>query len=66
MKLRDILRVKGVDVHWIGSDARMHEVVQDLVRFNIGSLVVCESASRGMDVRVIGIITERDVRPIAR
>ena len=61
MKLREILRVKGTDVHCIGPDALLDEVVQELVRHNVGSLMVCEAVSRGADIRVIGIITERDV-----
>ena len=61
MKLQDILRGKGQEVHAIGPDASLEEVVSELVRHNIGSLIVCESMSRGMDIRIIGIVTERDV-----
>lgn len=57
MILRDILRVKGSLVHTIGPDATLDDVLQKLVRLNIGSLVVCE-----LDTEiVVGIITERDI-----
>ncbi len=61
MKLFEILRVKGSEVHTIGPAATLDEVVEELVSYNIGSLVVCESSARGTDVRMIGIITERDI-----
>ena len=60
MTLSDILTHKGTDVHTIGP-AALDDVVDRLVEYGIGSLVVCESSARGSDVRVIGIITERDV-----
>ena len=61
MTLHSILREKGFHVHSIGPGALLDEVVQVLVRHNVGSLVVCEPASKGTDIHVIGIITERDV-----
>ena len=61
MTLHEILQIKGTEVHAIGPDAALDEVVQELVRFNVGSLIVCEPISRGADIRMIGIITERDV-----
>jgi CBS domain-containing protein len=61
MTLRDILRVKGTDVHTIGPDATLDDVVQELVRYNIGSLVVCECATEDDQPTMIGIITERDI-----
>ncbi len=58
MTLREILRVKGTKVHSIHPTASLDEVVQKLVRHNIGSLVVCEDD----DPReMVGIITERDI-----
>ena len=67
MTLNDILRRKGTEVHSIGPDATLDEAVDELVRFNVGSLVVCESISRGADIRMIGIVTERDIlRALAR
>jgi CBS domain-containing protein len=55
MTLQDILRVKGSHVHSISPDATLDDVVQTLVRFNCGSLVVCRER------RMVGIITERDI-----
>lgn len=60
MKLMDILRVKGSDVHSIGPQAKLTDVVRKLVEFNIGSLVVCEDLGCRKG-RVLGIITERDI-----
>ena len=58
MTIREILRVKGTKVYTIHPTASLDEVVQKLVRYNIGSLVVCEDD----DPReMIGIITERDI-----
>jgi CBS domain-containing protein len=61
MTLSDILEHKGSNVHTIGPAASLDDVVDQLVQYNVGSLVVCESSSRGTDIRVIGIITERDI-----
>ncbi len=61
MRLHEILQRKGGEVHTIGPAATLRDVVQLLVRYNIGSLIVCEAAAHGMDVRMIGIVTERDV-----
>lgn len=57
MRLRDILDQKSHVVRTISSHATCDDVVTELVRFNIGSLVVRDSA----DGPVLGIITERDV-----
>ncbi len=61
MTLKEILQHKGSEVHTVGPDATLCEVVDDLVRFNVGSLVICKSFSKGADVGMIGIITERDI-----
>ena len=61
MTLYGILKDKGFHVHSIGPGATLDEAVEELVRFNIGSLVVCEPTAKGTDVGVIGIITERDI-----
>lgn len=61
MRLRDILCNKGVEVHTIGPDATLDEAIAELVRFNVGSLIICESVARGTDVSMIGIVTERDI-----
>ena len=61
MVLQDVLRLKGTEVHTIGPSATLDAVVEELVHYNVGSLVVCEQNSKGGDVRMIGIITERDI-----
>jgi CBS domain-containing protein len=60
VKLMDILRVKGTNVHCIEPRATLAEVVRKLVDFKIGSLVVRDGfgAHQG---GVVGIITERDI-----
>ena len=58
MKLADILAHKGYKVHSIRPSATLAEVVQVLVRHNIGSLMVCEEEDCK---RMLGIITERDI-----
>ena len=55
MKLQEILRVKGTGVHKIGPEASLAEVVQRLVEYGCGSLLVCDGD------RMVGIITERDI-----
>jgi CBS domain-containing protein len=58
MNLQDILRQKGSTVYTIRPDASLDDVVQTLVHYNCGSLVVREGdASSPM----LGIITERDI-----
>lgn len=61
MTLQEILRDKGRDVFSISPDATLEDVVQTLVRHNIGSLVVCERTSGSSHGRMVGIITERDI-----
>ena len=62
MTLKDILRAKkGSDIHTIHPTATCDDVVGELVRQNIGSLIVCPCAYGGMMPRVVGIITERDI-----
>jgi CBS domain-containing protein len=61
MLLQDILSAKGTDVHTVHPDATLDDVVNDLVRYNIGSLVVCEPGAAGRAPRMVGIITERDI-----
>ena len=55
MLLREILQVKGDKVHSIEPAATLADVVQKLVKFNCGSLVVCDGG------KMVGIITERDI-----
>lgn len=60
MHLQDILAAKGSGVRTIAPDASVEEVVQELVRHNVGSLVVCERGVDGRE-RMVGIVTERDI-----
>jgi len=57
MRLRTILDQKSHEVRTITSHATCDDVVSELVRYNIGSLIVRDSPSGP----VLGIITERDV-----
>ena len=61
MILRDILTEKGTEVHLIGPDASLDDAVGELVRCNVGSLIVCGSSFEGGQPSVLGIITERDI-----
>jgi CBS domain-containing protein len=56
MKVRDILRSKGTAVVTIRPDATIHDAMQTLVNYRIGSLLVSEGKGK-----TIGIITERDI-----
>jgi CBS domain-containing protein len=57
MRLRDILDQKSREVRTITSHGTCDDVVSELVRYNIGSLIVRDAP----DGRILGIITERDV-----
>ena len=57
MRLREILDQKNNEVRTISSSATCDDVVTELVRFNIGSLIVRDAPGGP----VLGIITERDV-----
>jgi signal-transduction protein with cAMP-binding, CBS, and nucleotidyltransferase domain len=57
MRLRDILDQKSHEVRTISSKASCDDVVTELVRCNIGSLIVRDTP----EGPVLGIITERDV-----
>ena len=57
MLLKDVLEKKSKDVRTISSNASADEVVTELVRFNIGSLLVQDSPGGP----ILGIITERDI-----
>ncbi|HVA45428.1 MAG TPA: CBS domain-containing protein [Pirellulales bacterium] len=62
MMLEEILRRKGSQVHSIGPDATLDQVVQKLVENNCGSLVVCQRSDDGSGPgTLLGIITERDI-----
>lgn len=57
MRLREILDQKSHEVRTISSQASCDDVVTELVRFNIGSLIVRDAPGGP----VLGIITERDI-----
>lgn len=57
MRLREILDQKSQEVRTISSQASCDDVVTELVRFNIGSLIVRDAPGGP----VLGIITERDL-----
>lgn len=57
MLLREILEQKGKEVHTIFANASAEEVVTELVRLDIGSLLVREAPGGP----ILGIITERDI-----
>ena len=61
MNLHDILRNKGSQVHTIVPDASVENLVDDLVAYNVGSLVVCETDWESGESKMVGIVTERDV-----
>jgi CBS domain-containing protein len=58
--LYEILKSKGSEVFTIRPDATLEEAVRELVRRNIGCLVVCD---RGLEEgeRLAGVLTERDI-----
>ena len=56
MKVRDILKVKGSQVHSIGPDQTVLDAVALLVQHRIGALLVRDAAGA-----VAGILSERDV-----
>jgi CBS domain-containing protein len=57
MRLRDILDQKSHEVRAISPQSTLDDVVSELVRFNIGSLIVRDAPGGP----VLGIITERDI-----
>jgi len=57
MRLKDVLERKGKDVRSIQPQSSCAEVVAELVRFNIGSLIVRDEPGS----TVLGIVTERDI-----
>lgn len=61
MLLQELLRDKSRKVHSIRPQATLNDAVAELVRYNIGSLLVCESSGDGFATRLVGIVTERDV-----
>ena len=60
MKLQEILTVKGTTVYTTPPEAKLAEVVREMVERNIGSMLVCRRDVTQGEVP-IGILTERDV-----
>lgn len=56
MKVRDILQIKGSQVHSIGPDQSVLEAVTVLMEHRIGALLVRDGTGA-----VVGVISERDV-----
>ena len=61
MTLQEILGAKGSAVRTIGPDATIDECVKALVRYNVGSLIVCRQDCPSEQASMLGIITERDI-----
>ncbi len=53
-RVSDILRSKGCHIYSIGSEASVYDAVKEMVKHNVGSLLVLDGDG------VKGIITERD------
>jgi CBS domain-containing protein len=60
MTIHDILQLKGTAVFTILPSATLQEVTEELVRRNIGALLVC-SREADSGEQVLGIISERDI-----
>jgi len=60
MLVQEYLRIKGTEAHTIGAYATLDDVVLELVRCNVGSLVVMGQGSESTEAKMAGIITERD------
>jgi len=60
MFVSNVLRTKGTEIRTIAPLASADDVVQELVKFNVGSLVVMETGAGG-EAQMVGIVTERDI-----
>jgi CBS domain-containing protein len=60
MTLDDILETKGAAIYTIGPEATLQEVTEELVRRNVGSLLVCQRDAMAGE-QLLGILTERDI-----
>jgi CBS domain-containing protein len=56
MRIRQVLTVKGDDVHTVAPDSSVRELVELLAQYNIGAVVVSDDSRS-----VLGIVSERDV-----
>jgi CBS domain-containing protein len=60
MTIHDILQSKGTSVFTVLPDATLQEVTEELVRRNVGALLVCAREAESGE-QVLGIISERDI-----
>ncbi len=60
MTLYEILKTKGNTVFTIHPQATLEEVVGELVRRNVGCLVVCDRCLEEGE-RIAGVVSERDI-----
>jgi CBS domain-containing protein len=60
MTLYEILQTKGSAVFTINPEATLAEAAQELVRRNVGCLVVC-SRDLATGEQLLGVLTERDI-----
>jgi len=60
MTLYEILKTKGSEVFTIRPDATLEEAAHELVRRNVGCLVVCVRELEAGE-RLVGILSERDI-----
>jgi CBS domain-containing protein len=56
MRIRQVLTVKGDDVHTVAPNSSVRELVELLAQHNIGAVVVSDDSRS-----VLGIVSERDV-----
>ena len=52
--VRDLLRKKGTEVHWVSPDTTVYDALRLMAEKNIGAVLVREGA------RPVGILSERD------
>lgn len=60
MTLLDILKAKGSTVFTIPPEFTLQEATQEMVRRNVGALLVCQRDLTHGE-RLLGIVTERDI-----
>ncbi len=56
MKVKEILKQKGSDIHSVESDKTVYQAIKQMSDLNIGALLVIE------DGKLTGILSERDYR----
>lgn len=54
--MRDVLKTKGEKYYYTRGDALVYDAVKEMVKFNIGSLIIVDGPQR----RPVGIVTETD------